>query len=137
VCVPVVRALARLRQAPYSSWLDPMIFRALLAVAPAYPPGSLVTLSNKRKGVVIDWIPSDPCRPTVAPLEEQDDGSFELPEEAPIDLQTQRDVSIVEIDGFDVRRDNFYPSSADEFDLGLAFKRMSNRAFSMDDRLAG
>src|SRR5262249_3220971 len=52
---PVVRVLKRLQEEPYVRWIDPMVFKALLAVVPAYLPGTMVTLSNGQHAVVTEW----------------------------------------------------------------------------------
>lgn len=53
-----------------STWnrLDPTVARTLFDVVPAFLPGTLVRLSSGDMGAVIDWKPGNPCRPTVALL---------------------------------------------------------------------
>lgn len=116
---PAVRALARMRREPYVKWLDPIVFQALLAVAPAYPPGTIVRLSSGDRCAVVAWSPGDPCRPTVAPIGEAEGSGALAGEEVVhrIVLSERRDLTIVEVDGQDVRQDNFYPSFPGEFDL--------------------
>lgn len=116
--LPAVCALAQLRKEPLKDWLDPMVFRALVAVAPPYPPGSLVRLSDGRDAAVTAWSVEDPCRPTVEII-----GALtpqprrgEAPRER-LDLRVERTLSIVRIDGRDVRAENFDPVAGDEFDL--------------------
>lgn len=106
---PVVRALRRLQQAPYRRWIDPAVYRALLAVAPPYPPGSMVTLSDGKRAVVTGWTRFDPCRPQVMPLKEHADGAIELLQTEPLDLRLLPKLSVIEIDGHDVSADNFAP----------------------------
>jgi HD-GYP domain-containing protein (c-di-GMP phosphodiesterase class II) len=127
--VPTVRALRLMREAPYRAWIDPMVFRALLAVTPAYAPGTMVELSNGRRGVVAEWFPEDPCRPTVLEVD------LERPVSSRVDrparrfiLRGQSGITVVKAEGRDVRGDNFYPAYPGEFDLALAGKRLFNRA---------
>ncbi|MCA9294454.1 MAG: HD domain-containing protein [Phycisphaerales bacterium] len=116
---PAVRALARMRREPFAKWIDPVVFQALLAVAPAYPPGTIVRLSSGDRCAVVAWAPGDPCRPTVAPIGELGESWDGGGEEAThrIVLAERRDLRIVEVDGQDVREDNFYPTYPGEFDL--------------------
>lgn len=113
---PVVRALGALRAPSRRKWVDPMVYRALLAVVPAYAPGTQVTLSNGERAVVTEWSPQDPCRPTVQILAE-DDGPPNPPRRA---LRDDPSLTVVEVDGEDVSSDNFYPERPGEFDLGGA-----------------
>ncbi len=112
---PAVRALRRMQSRPEVEWVDPVVFRALLSVAPAYAPGSLVTLSTGEQGVVIDWTPADPCRPVVQVLDDR----VRLGVDEPVrhDLRLRREIEITHIDEHDVRADNFYPRRDGEFEL--------------------
>ncbi len=123
-----VFALYTLRQEPYKSWMDPIVFRSLMSVCPAYAPGTQVRLSNGMLGVVTDWDSRNPCRPTVTEMSrfEDDDGV------AVINLQQRRDLSIIESEGQDVREYNFYPTHKHEFDLGFVEKTMCNGLYSLD-----
>ncbi len=129
--MPVVRALNRLRSRPYSSWIDPMVYKALLAVVPAYAPGTMVRLSNGVAGVVVDWYAEDPCRPDVRELGDVT-RDFDGPATGgeTFKLRERPDLCIVEAAGEDVAQDNFYPSHAHEFDLGLAGRELFNAAAS-------
>ncbi|MGV6814266.1 MAG: HD-GYP domain-containing protein [Phycisphaerales bacterium] len=123
-----VYALHTLRQEPYRSWMDPIVFRSLMSVCPAYAPGTQVRLSDGMPGVITDWDPRDPCRPTVTELTRfEDDDAVEV-----IDLQRRKDLSIIECDGQDVRAYNFYPTHRHEFDLGFVEKTMSNGLYALD-----
>ncbi len=131
---PVVQALNMMRQPPYRDWVDPVVFRALLAVMPPYPPGSLVTLSNNMRAIVAKWFPSDPCRPIVSPIDEKLlsghlSRSTRTPER--IDLRREPALSIVAIDGCPVVGHNFIPTNALEFDLFAFAKAMDNKAFEV------
>jgi HD-GYP domain-containing protein (c-di-GMP phosphodiesterase class II) len=121
--IPGVRVLNMMRKQPYCDWVDPVVFLALLAVCPPYPPGSIVTLLGGRKAAVVDWTALDPCRPVVAPLSADVVGGDEPRER--IDLRTRKDLHIVAIDGQDVSEDNFYPKTPAEFDLARVGKAMS------------
>jgi hypothetical protein len=131
---PVVRVLKTLRQPPYSAWIDPVVFRALIAVAPPYPPGSLVTLTGNRRAVVARWTPEHPCQPKVYVIDKLDDRVGRASAGRPpqmIDLREEPDIQIIEIDGFDVSHDNFWPQFKGEFDLVGFAAGLENRAASM------
>lgn len=112
--VPTVRALKMLRHEPFRNWIDPMTYKALLAVAPAYPPGSLVKLNSGELAVVTDFAAANPCRPKVRTIVDLTsvDGEGE-----DYDLQLRTDLEVVESEGEDVREDNFYPDHPHEFDI--------------------
>ncbi|CAG0997839.1 Cyclic di-GMP phosphodiesterase [Phycisphaerales bacterium] len=126
--LPAVTALAQLRREPFTNWLDPMVFRALLAVAPPYAPGSLVRLSDGREAAVVAWSPEDPCRPTVEIL-----GALTAmprrgePSRERLNLRTERTLSIAVIDGQNVSSENFDPASKDDFDL-MRYARGTSQA---------
>ncbi len=123
--VPPVRALSTLLSEPHRSRIDPVVLRALLSVCPAYPPGSIVMLSNGMRAVVSDWSAMDPCRPVVQELTHFEDEQ----ESETIDLRDRRDLSIIEFEGADVRKDNFAPKTSNEFDLMHIEKLMTNAAY--------
>ena len=132
---PVVQALNMMRQAPYRDWVDPVVFRALLAIMPPYPPGSMVTLNNGMRAVVLQWFPADPCRPVVTPIDEnvlkgRFSGSVRTPER--IDLRREPDLSIAALDGVPVAAFNFAPTQPLEFDLIAYAKAMDNKAFELN-----
>ncbi|QKK07126.1 MAG: hypothetical protein HND58_02425 [Planctomycetota bacterium] len=64
--VPVVRVLRQMLRTEMAGWFDPIILHALVHAVPAFPPGSVVTLNDGRRAVVVSWDPLNPCRPTVA-----------------------------------------------------------------------
>lgn len=123
--VPPVRALSTLLKEPVRSSIDPVVLRALLSVCPAYPPGSIVTLSNGMRAVVADWSALDPCRPVVQELTHFEDED----EVQEIDLRQNRELSIIEFEGADVRKYNFAPRTPNEFDLMHIEKLMTNAAY--------
>jgi HD-GYP domain-containing protein (c-di-GMP phosphodiesterase class II) len=120
--IPAVRALRLMRQPPYCRWIDPVVFLALLNVAPAYPPGSIVKLNDGRTAAVVDWTNLDPCRPTVQIV---DPANPQAPRGERIDLRTHHMLEVAAIDGEDVLADNFYPKTAHEFDLAKLGREMS------------
>src|SRR5205085_7131265 len=128
--VPTVRALRKTLELVRAGKLDAIVFKALLAVVPAFAPGSLVTLSDGRRCVVTGWDGARPCSPTVCPLPVCPDGTIACPValdtggptdasgakllpalgEA-IDLRDRDDLRVVRIDGHDVSRDLFSPAN--------------------------
>ncbi len=128
--VPTVRALKQTLDLTRAGKLDHLVFKALLMVVPAFPPGSIVTISDGRTCVVTGWDPTRPCSPTVSVLPKSLEeavsaaGAAALKDAEPlgeeIDLADRRDLRIVAIDGHDVRGDLFEPMSPSEFDLRLA-----------------
>lgn len=129
--VPAVRALSLMLKHPYRSWIDPVVLCGLLAAAPPYPPGSLVKLSDGREAVVVDWVPEDPCRPTVEIISDLQD--MLRPGRKPkarehIALRQTSNLCIAEIDGVNVSNDNFTPSAVGEFDLNKVARALVNAA---------
>jgi len=125
---PTVRVLHAMMHKPYRNWIDPIVFKALLTVVPAYSPGSIVRLNDGNRAVVIAWQAIDPCRPTVAVLPPTDDelAAFTTDDADTItlDLAQHPRLEIVEAEGQDVRGFNFYPSHPGEFDLALAGRNL-------------
>ncbi|MBL4810138.1 MAG: HD domain-containing protein [Phycisphaerales bacterium] len=122
IAMPAVCTLKKMMGKPYGDWIDPVIFKALLAVCPAYPPGTLVRLSNGVKGVVTDWNQADPCRPQVHEMLH-----FEYEELGRVfNLRNERTITIVECDGIDVSEHNFYPVTKGQFDLRVFERNLSN-----------
>lgn len=125
--IPAVRALRMMQQSPYFGRLDPIVFRALISVVPPYPPGTMVGLNDGRRAVVTDWSVEDPCRPTVHTLSTALSDPLDKDAER-IDLRGSTSLRIVEADGFDVSRDNFFPSYKGHFGLTLAALGMTKAA---------
>lgn len=119
--VPTVRVLRRMQEKPLADWLDPVVFRALLAVTPPYPPGTIVELSNGVRGVVVEWCPRDPCRPTVQELPSD---PFDVPRGELIAprhvLRDMPEVLVVRAGGHDVSADNFFSQSPEAFELRIS-----------------
>ncbi len=128
--IPTVRALRQMINGPFRAWLDPIVFKALVSVAPPYPPGSMVTLSDGNHAAVVGWSPQEPCRPVVQIIERPDSFARSKPTTERIDLRSERSLQIIEIDGHDVADDNFSPSEPHEFDIGFAGRTMFNRVHS-------
>lgn len=124
--VPRVRVLSKLIRGPRAKKLDPMVMRALLAVCPPYPPGTLVRLSDATDAAVVGWDPADPCRPRVVVVDPSLTEESE-PGEA-IDIAHTKGLCIAQADGIDVGRDNFYPISRTDFCLETASKLLHNAA---------
>ncbi|MFW5653054.1 MAG: HD-GYP domain-containing protein [Planctomycetota bacterium] len=80
--VPTVRVMRQLLEPAMLRRFDPEVLRALFSVVPAYAPGSLVTLSNGRRGFVMDWKRNLPCRPRIAfvPRFSGDDAGTDAPD---------------------------------------------------------
>jgi HD-GYP domain-containing protein (c-di-GMP phosphodiesterase class II) len=55
--------ILHLMQVHHAKILDPQVAATLPQVVPPFPPGSRVTLSDGRKGIVLDLDPVDPYRP--------------------------------------------------------------------------
>jgi HD-GYP domain-containing protein (c-di-GMP phosphodiesterase class II) len=123
--IPAVRALRLMRQPPYNKWIDPVVFLALLAVAPPYPPGTVVKLSDGRMAAVVDWSPLNPCRPTVKIMGDNNESTHT----ERIDLAANESLTIFESDGQYVGDDNFYPTFDGQFDLTRIGKALTNGAF--------
>ncbi len=113
---PQVKVHSLMQGGGVASGLDPIVYRALLSVAPPYPPGLIVTLSDDTQAVVTALAPREPCRPTVQRIEgELGDRDLTLGEE--IDLREHTDLWIAKVDNVDVSDDNFYAQGANSFDV--------------------
>lgn len=119
---PAVMTLKKMMGKPYGDWIDPIVFKALLAVCPAYPPGTMVRLSNGVKGVVTDWDPADPCRPQVHEISHFEDERFG----SVYNLSEDHSITIAECDGINVSEHNFYPVTKGQFDLRVLQRNLSN-----------
>lgn len=105
---PRVRVLKAMLAGDMTSRFDPVILATLPLVVPAYPPGSVVTLSNSERAIVLDWHPQAPCQPTVQVMQSGDDQLVRA-DEQPVryDLRERSNLLIIEHDSNDVRNDNF------------------------------
>ena len=120
---PVVRVLKQMQARPYAAWVDPVVFRSMLAVVPAYAPGSIVGLSTGERAVIVQCRSDDPCRPAVQvigdPRKGFDGPAADMPH---YDLRDHPEIAVVEAEGQDVSRDNFTvtPGSSAEMELARA-----------------
>lgn len=120
VIEPTVRALKNTLELVRQGKLDPVAFRALLNVVPAFAPGSVVQLNDSRTYVVTGFDPVDPCRPTVSPLAFDEvlyAGAMPGPAAATVDLRERRALRVLRADGQSVSDDLFQPAFGGEFDL--------------------
>ncbi|MFA9479172.1 HD-GYP domain-containing protein [Phycisphaerales bacterium AB-hyl4] len=94
---------------PLRARFDPTVLRALLAVVPPYPPGSVVKLSDGQFAVCIDHNAHDPCRPKVQIIPDPATiAGGDLPLGPSIDLSEQPETLFVaEHDGKPVSEFNF------------------------------
>jgi len=117
--VPTVRALKRTLELVRGGSLDPVVFRALLTVVPAFAPGSVIKLNDERTYVVTAWHPSRPCRPTVARISGEDlglDQSSSLLGPM-LDMRVRPELRVVSAEGQNITEDLFDEISPGEFDL--------------------
>ncbi|QOJ00118.1 MAG: hypothetical protein HRU70_06305 [Phycisphaeraceae bacterium] len=128
---PNVVALSEIIRPPYRAWLDPIVMLALLHAAPAFPPGSMVTLSDGREAAVVEWNALDPCRPTVRPLDIL--RSPPAPTGEAIDLSRTPTLTITHAEGVPVSGYLFTPDQPHTFDLATAARRMSDRSHLLLD----
>lgn len=120
--VPAVAVLGEFLKPGMFRKFDPHVVRALFAVVPPYPPGSMVKLSDDRWAVVIEHTPRDPCRPTVQVIPPP--GEVPDPDAEPgetINLsEVAKTLMIVEHEGFDVTDLNFARRALLQDDLSKA-----------------
>jgi HD-GYP domain-containing protein (c-di-GMP phosphodiesterase class II) len=98
--LPTVAALWRLQQEPYRKWLDPVVLEALLAVVPAFMPGMVVQLTDRRNAVVTKASPETPCYPEVQILGDFD--GEDTAEREVVDLSKEAKLEVAFVDGVDV-----------------------------------
>ncbi len=92
---------------------DPVVLRALLEVAPPYPPGALLKFSDGRAAVAIDHNIHAPCRPLVRILSDEAHEDEQEPGEqaVTIDLAQQpAGLCVVQCNGRNTAEYNFGPS---------------------------
>lgn len=97
-----VRALYEMRSV-CRGFFDPAIEAAFYRVVPPFPIGQVVTLSNGIEAVVVDFCPDFPVRPKVQCLRSATGEKFADPSLEELDLSLHPDLSIVEVNGQDVR----------------------------------
>lgn len=98
---PAVQALYEM-QTLFRGAFDPEIERAFYEITPPFPPGKIVVLSTGVEAVVIAFDPARPARPKVASLTAPATTLNARVGEV-IDLAVATEVSIVSVDGVDVR----------------------------------
>jgi HD-GYP domain-containing protein (c-di-GMP phosphodiesterase class II) len=118
--LPNVAALRSMLDLARDAKIDPMVFRALLAVAPAYAPGSIVGLSDGRRAVIDRYDPIDPCRPVCRVMSASGRRIDEAKLGDEVNLRHEPGLSIVNVDGVDVGSCNFYPRHPTEFRMAAA-----------------
>lgn len=129
--LPTVRALKLMLAEATRKKIDPVIFKALMSVVPAYAPGSVVKLSDGRDAVVTNWDANAPCRPVVEILHEiEPRPNKQRNKVVRINLREHTDLTIIATDGEDVSADNFDPAEPGEFDLVSLYRSMENRVHS-------
>ncbi len=122
--IPAVRALKQMREKPWADHIDPIVFRALLVVAPPFPPGSVVGLSDGRRAAVVSINAADPCRPTVEIVDPMASSSRKRRQRSErIDL-SRGGISIARAEGHEVADDLFFPSSESEPELAQLARAM-------------
>ena len=77
----------------YARWVDPVIIQMLQLIAPPFPPGSRLSLSDGTSAVVIQSNAHDPFKPLVSRITGED---LKMVGD-PIDLATRGAPSIVTI----------------------------------------
>lgn len=82
---------------------DPVVERAFFEVIPPFPIGKVVRLSNGVEAAVVDFQPRSPTRPKVQGLRDPRGNPYRDPSLEEFDLALYDELSIVEIDGHDVR----------------------------------
>lgn len=118
--LPNVAALRAMLDLCRDAKIDPIVFRALLSVAPAYAPGSIVGLSDGRRAVVDRYDPIDPCRPVCRVLSAASRRIDEAKLGDEVNLRHDTSLAIVSVDGVDVASCNFYPRHPTEFRMAAA-----------------
>lgn len=105
---PRVRVLKQMLAGPYTSRFDPIILATLPIVAPAFPPGTQVTLSDGQCAVVVACHAEAPCQPTVQVLNTSDSWRAKVDDQPQnIDLRQRPDLRVIEHEKFDVSGDQF------------------------------
>jgi HD-GYP domain-containing protein (c-di-GMP phosphodiesterase class II) len=122
--IPAVRALRLMRSKPHVDGIDPVIFRALVTVAPPFPPGTVVELSDGRRAAVVLVRPADPCRPVVEIVDPMAASARrKRPRAERVDL-AKGGIGIARAEGHDVAGDLFFAKSEGELDLARTARAM-------------
>ncbi len=94
---PPVAALRQMLDDRYEGWFDPVVLDTILRHIPPFAIGSHVTLNDGRVGAVVAPNMTQPCRPIIRLLNEQNrlpDGSYPT-----VDLQNEPHIFITECAG--------------------------------------
>ncbi|MBY0587534.1 HD-GYP domain-containing protein [bacterium] len=67
---------------------DPVVQKAFYEIVPAFPIGTVVTLTNGFVAAVVDFDPKHPCQPRVKPIRYPDGEPCRYPDNREIDLST-------------------------------------------------
>ncbi len=113
---PPVQAIWEMRH-QFAGAFDPIVEAAFYEVAPAFPIGSCVSLSDGSEAVVVEFHPRHALRPKVQRLKTPDGKAVARPDLDEIDLALVDELSIVAISGIDVR--SFMPAPS-QAELALA-----------------
>ncbi len=84
-------------------FFDPIVEAEFYRITPPFPIGQVVTLSDGVEAVVVDFNPDQPYRPRVQCLRGPDGRPTENPALEELDLAFYPELSIVSVDGQDVR----------------------------------
>ena len=117
--VPIVAVLRQMLELARKRVIDPIAYKALLSVVPAFTPGTIVRLNNGQQAVVIDFDPMHPCRPRVRHIRYVGIDCPIDPENLreTYDLRERLDLAIVAAEGHAVKNDTFEAADEHEFDL--------------------
>ena len=100
---PPVQVLHEMRTR-CSGFFDPAIEETFYRTVPPFPIGQVVTLSDGAEAAVVDFNADFPLRPKVQCLRSSDGRRAAHPELEEIDLALYEDLSIVAVNGRDVRQ---------------------------------
>lgn len=99
-------------------FFDPVIAQAFFEIVPPFPIGSLATLNNGLEAAIVDFDPSEPCRPTVRPIRYPDGQPCVYPDTIEINLAQTPELFIEKVGDQDVTSFLFetreYPWSAEK-----------------------
>ena len=106
---PTIRALHALQQPAFAGWFDPIVLAALNRLMPPFMLGSVVTLTDGTRAVVVENHSDAPCHPTVRLVfGEPGVPGCTVSDEA-IDLRARRHLNVGRVDGVNVRPYFFKP----------------------------
>lgn len=100
---PPVQAIYEMRRF-CKGFFDPVVEEIFYRTVPPFPIGQVVTLSNGVEAAVVDFSPNNPTRPKVQCLRTAKGERFAHPSLEEIDLALHEGLSIVAVDGRDIRQ---------------------------------